>query len=431
MFNNPEFKRNFWLELSLHRVVAAPLLLAVILLTVGELEARMTAQVVFVLSTIVWGSYLAYVSMTDEVQKRTWDNQRMSALPPFKLVWGKLLGATLFAWYIGLPCLVLMLMLPEPGEHVMNVQIIIGLFLGAFFSQALFFLLGVVAVKSNVSALPKGLGVMFLFFFATSFIRLFFDNDFKDIIWYNWQFAPRYFINISLLVFTAWLWLGAYRTMQTILQIKIRPWSMLLFVLFLSFYIAGFIIANQDTKGEFSNFIVYISGFFAMMFVYFGALFESRDLVSIRRFLNAWKAGDSQNAFKETPYFVVLAVFSLFCILYVSILGAFPRLKNFEINEMIGKVGLIAVILMLRDIALLYYFSLGKKPQRAVVTTGFYLALLYFVLPLLLPESARGLALPMVIENQWLGIFVALLHLLAVAALLFYQHKESNRRLEV
>jgi pimeloyl-ACP methyl ester carboxylesterase len=52
--------------------------------------------------TILWGTRLAANSILDEMADKTWDWQRLSILSPWTMTWGKLFGATAFAWYGGL-----------------------------------------------------------------------------------------------------------------------------------------------------------------------------------------------------------------------------------------------------------------------------------------------------------------------------------------
>jgi len=80
---------------------------------------------------------------------------------------------------------------------------------------------------------------------------------------------------------------------------------------------------------------------------------------------------------------------------------------------------------------LLYYFSLSKKPQRAAMTTFFYVMMLTVLLPLLLPKSLGFIANPLMSLSQSSGVYgaliLALLHVLAVAGLLYKQQIAMNK----
>ncbi|MCK5620806.1 MAG: hypothetical protein KAJ11_00850, partial [Alphaproteobacteria bacterium] len=81
---NPEFRRNLLLELTLHRLVAMPLILLLLygaagLIDYGDTVSGIAGFVILIL-LVAWGSRLAADAVLGEVAGRTWDSQRMSAL---------------------------------------------------------------------------------------------------------------------------------------------------------------------------------------------------------------------------------------------------------------------------------------------------------------------------------------------------------------
>ena len=113
---NPELRRNLWLELSLHRLLAAPMVIALCALLIAAASNQDafeklagTALYGFAAIVLLWGTQLAGASVVEESRDRTWDAQRMSAIGPWTMTWGKLLGAPAFAWYGGLILLLIFL----------------------------------------------------------------------------------------------------------------------------------------------------------------------------------------------------------------------------------------------------------------------------------------------------------------------------------
>ena len=103
---NPEFQRQLWLNwrpallawslgLSL-LVLALPLALSKPQDLPGAMG--MTAMAGLWAAAVVYGSVLAGRSLSEEASQNTWDWQRLSALSPWQMAWGKLLGAALPAW---------------------------------------------------------------------------------------------------------------------------------------------------------------------------------------------------------------------------------------------------------------------------------------------------------------------------------------------
>ena len=103
---NPEFQRNLWLEASPRRLAWAGVVLLLIYgATVaatrdnplGPLPALGgVGAAVFVACAMIWGARAAASSVLSEISDRTWDFQRLSALDPWAMTWGKLAGGR--AW---------------------------------------------------------------------------------------------------------------------------------------------------------------------------------------------------------------------------------------------------------------------------------------------------------------------------------------------
>jgi cation transport ATPase len=118
--HNPEFRRTFKQGFSAAHLLIDPLLIGLALASIFYTEhndpsvLRRTifyaAQAGFFFFTVLWGAYQASQSLMREFSAGTWDTQRMSALSPWQMVWGKLFGATFHVWYDS-ACLLLLLLL--------------------------------------------------------------------------------------------------------------------------------------------------------------------------------------------------------------------------------------------------------------------------------------------------------------------------------
>ena len=141
---NPEFRRQLWLGFSSTRLAVLPMLLlacfAAAYLTGKDNAASVlaiTGSALF--AVLVWGmgTLAAGTSVMEELTDRTWDQQRMSAMQPWAMTWGKLGGATAYGWYGGALCLLVAVpaaLLSGQGGKVFQVTlsaILFGLFLQA------------------------------------------------------------------------------------------------------------------------------------------------------------------------------------------------------------------------------------------------------------------------------------------------------------
>ena len=154
---NPELRRNLWLELSTHRLLAAPLVIALCAALIAAASTKDAmenlagaATAGFVAIVLLWGTQLAGASVMEEARDRTWDAQRMSAIGPWAMTWGKLLGAPAFAWYGGL---ILMLIYLATARYatVPVLRTAASLVCGAL-------LLHAIALNASVLAARKGVG---------------------------------------------------------------------------------------------------------------------------------------------------------------------------------------------------------------------------------------------------------------------------------
>jgi hypothetical protein len=158
---------------------------------------------------------------------------------------------------------------------------------------------------------------------------------------------------------------------------------------------------------------------FTTVLAYHGAWSERRDIIAVRRFVQTWSAKKTQPALEATPYWLPLTVYALLCGL-VATTGIVPEgferiLPDFYHYPMIG------VLLMVRDIGILYYLSLGKNPQSSGSTTVVYLLMLYLLIPTLLKlaglDILAQLVCPIFPGDSMIGIAAAVGHCVFIAML--------------
>ena len=90
---NPELLRNLWLQFSLERTVAAPLIIGAVFALVafvadgGWSEVGSAANIGFLVIVYLWGTRRAVNVLADEITSGTWDGQRMSSIGPWSMAW--------------------------------------------------------------------------------------------------------------------------------------------------------------------------------------------------------------------------------------------------------------------------------------------------------------------------------------------------------
>jgi hypothetical protein len=390
---NPEFQRNLWLELPSHRLVAMPAVLVLVFfaawLAGGSLSFAGAAQLLITLLLIVWGSRLAAEAVLAEVIGHTWDSQRMSALGPWEMTWGKLLGSTAFMWYGCAWCVGAFLFSPHS-----DFTLLVRLLLAGLEAQALALLLSMVLIRGEPVSLrfqvtiaqTVSVLVIMPFLFFTLFNRP------QTVHWYGFIIPFDVFVTVFQIAFVGWTVLGAYQMLRTALQYSSGSLTWLLFVVFGVSFIAGFdqLQPLAGTLGMPTPAVtrLFIGFCAAVGLTYACALVEPKSLVRLRQWLMLLRRGRIRQGEPLSPaWFAALVIAVVLGLLtMVNIVG----LKAPTAPLPLGPLALVLAILLftLRDLALFYYLVLYSRFGGGNLAIAVYLMTAYFLLPVIL-SSAR------------------------------------------
>ncbi len=394
---NPEFRRNLWLEFSLHRLVAAPVVIALALLLVAAVSKDNPlwnmAQVSgwgFVLAVLFWGAHLAGGSASTEARERTWDTQRMSAIGPWTMTWGKLLGAPAFAWYMGLILLPVFVVCGQVKPGLPTLRLALLLVAAAVLLHAVALNFSIYAARKQLRY--RGAGV-FVFVWLLSLVlapalRLG-DNIGAQTHWWGAAFDAINFALASTGAFAAWATLGAYRSMCTALEIRTRPWTLPVFILFSAVWISG--LLQKDESGFFHGAFgvllsaVAISG----AFTYALLLAEPGGASAWQQLRIRLRARNPRRVLEAAPVWLVAIATGLL----LGVIATFGSTGNSATSSILP---LAAMLFVVRDAAIFQFFALARQPRRAEAAALFYLVVLYGLLPGLLTA----------VQAQWLAQWV-------------------------
>ncbi|MDQ6979413.1 MAG: hypothetical protein Q9M09_04445, partial [Mariprofundaceae bacterium] len=222
---NPEFARHIWLEMSPHRVIGLPVVILLISLLSwsmdDELSDLASPAMGMAVVLLLWGSHLAAESVLSEIREQTWHAQRMSALSPWQLVWGKLFGSTLFAWYGTTLCLLLYLF-TSPTVWSERLPTALFVILAGLMMQAATMLLCLSSMPRNLSQ-GRVQSFSYVLLITLVFLPWLFGAvvDLQgDVAWYSWMVPKVLFMNLSVGILLAWAWAGLYRLMRQELQMR-------------------------------------------------------------------------------------------------------------------------------------------------------------------------------------------------------------------
>lgn len=405
---NPELRRYLWLEMGVHRRIAAP---AVLLLVFGFFAAGAGARedwraelylpaisIAFVM-LYLWGARQAAEAVGEEVRDRTWDLQRLSTLGPWAMTWGKLLGSTVFAWYVGGFCLVVMAFASRylrTPESVPLGWLLVSIVGGAVLVHALALGLSLQAVRKDART-GQRFGTIFL---LVPLVLVMWSGSFSagreagaPFDWYGLRVSRMPFVALSVLAFAAWSVFGAYRGMCRELQVRTLPWAWPAFALFLAFWLAG-LAGYGDALGAFQAFVVF-GVLCCAALTYLALLGELTTAMVIRRVLAKAAQGEWRRALEELPVWpTTLALGFAFALAAplafarVGDIAGFVQWK--DLHDFATKAPLALMLAAARDCAILVFFASSARPRRVEAVTLVYLVLLWWLVPGLLAALGLG-----------------------------------------
>ena len=426
---NPELRRNLWLELTPHRLIAMPAILVLGLTLAYILGRPDAAQAVawvalglFLAISWLWGSQLAANSIVDEFREKTWDTQRMSSLGPWALAWGKLVGANVFTWYGGAICLLVFVVFGNAARMPITATILLAGG-GAVLIQALSMLFALVAGAGvRHRHVPTNLLVILLaVVFFGRYVSTLYGRE--PIIWYGMSLNPTWFGAVSVWTFAIWAAVGVYRVLCAELQVRTMPVAWLGFAAFLSLYLAGFTL--DVLPGRSHSLLLLCAFAVTLSMTYLSAWWEPRDVVTVRRFALHWRESARKRALQEMPCWLATAPFAIAFALLLLLTGPLLPVGRLPAGFAIGLC-----LYALRDIGLLYFFSLARKPRRAELAAGVYLVVAYWLLPEIFGAVGSDVLskafLPPIWRETSTAIGILLLHLGLVGGLLWWRWKSYH-----
>ncbi len=272
---NPELQRNLWLEATPRRLAlvaagVAGVFVAVWLLDRGRHAYAVTlaGSLVFFATALAWAPRAARAAVTEEVRGGSWDFQRLCALSPWEMTWGKLAGATARSWVgagLGLGLAALQLTSTSSLRHAgFWVLVALGL---AVTLQASGLATGLIDVRrARASGRPlsgRAPGLLLLMLGLVSLAALVWVRarvgqalvqaglsrmaqhagpgaPAAPVWWFGHAFGPLGFAALSLVLLAAWALVWAWRLMRLELQFVNAPWLWAGFLALAGLYVLGF-----------------------------------------------------------------------------------------------------------------------------------------------------------------------------------------------
>jgi hypothetical protein len=425
---NPEFQRQLWLQFSPTRLALMPAMLVLFLVPFaifvsdspfGPLASVCAA--LFLGLTCVMGTFAVAASVADEFVEHTWDQQRMSAMGPWTMTWGKLLGAASYGWYGGALCMVVGAVTALASGITLQILCML-LVLGVL--AALFLHASVLAVNLESPQVGTrlrsrgGMGVVMLLglWLVTTLMQL---SRLETIEWWGFQCSSLSFALVSLLLFAVCALVAAWRAMAASLAVPQVGWGWPALALVVASYGAGFV----DAEIGLTPVLRWIAIVFVVsnVFTYVAVLSESQTRPRWARLIALAKGGNWRATAQSIPRWVTtLALAAVFGLLDNS---------SFVLHGMeLGYLPPVLLLLLVRDCAVVLFFGFSSKGNRQGLAILLTLLVAYGLLPFLFSAiqapTLLAVVLPVFAKGP-LGLVYAALQTAVALGLLHWRWKST------
>ena len=413
---NPEFRRQLWLQFSAARLALLPLLLAAsfcaVYLTVPAPPALPLASVgaaLFGLLVLGMGTLAAGSSVMDEITDRTWDQQRMSAMQPWAMTWGKLAGASAYGWYGGALCLLVAVpsaLVLESFSFVLKVTltaVLTGVFL-----QALLVAVNLQLLKNGSRVSRRGGAWVLLLVLLWGGTIAMATLRGERIVWWGQPMDRLDLALASVVVFALCALVAAWRSMAEVLAVRQLPWGWPALALAATLYLTGF------ARSHALSVLGVVGLSICAVLTYMALLTEPQQRPLWQRVVNRARGGQRRAVLLQLPRWPTTLVLALpFAVLTTLALDPFAAVP-WTLTDALLLQPLAVVLLLARDCALALYFAFTPKGRRPLMAFAVLMLVLYGLLPWLLRATGSpwlpGLALPVLVGGGW-SIVVATVHL--------------------
>ena len=406
---NPELTRNLWIELGTRRLFlmfgVLGLFFAAAAVGGGDFRApKQTAESLYYIIVVLWGTRKASEAVIGEIRDRTWDNQRLSSISAWDMVWGKLFGSTSYIWTGGLLCIAVIVAATFAEEGLVSAiydlvyYLSIGVIAHAVALQAslaaarrrtthsrldvfLYQLAGLIAAWSVwavwQTALPNG------------WLRAA-GGPIESVTWWSQVISAPVFYLSSLAVFFGWSLVGNNQLMRQELQMPVGPIAWVGFLLFMAIYDAGFAdLASDDTATLTAVRVAAAYATFGLI-TYVSVFIERKDRVQIRWLGSRLMAGRFDQVLWHLPGWAFAFIGTAIAASWLNIeLTGIPEIKAG--GETFSRVFLLASLgALARDIGIFLFFHMLPRQRRGDFAAIVTLIIIYLVIPVILKGIGLG-----------------------------------------
>ncbi|MDX2082485.1 MAG: ABC transporter permease [Rickettsiales bacterium] len=425
---NNEIQKYIWQDFSSRKLIAFAAVSLIIFISLLNLDKNNTnlalsfTSLAFFVSTVAIASLSAMNSIFDEINDHTWNSIRLSPVSPWQLTFGKLIGSTLFCYYVGFFAISAhyYFLIKTTSDPLYSLVIIFRLFLCAAFANALSLLMASLTLFSNNKNKKVRSNILYLICLGFSLIlynSLGFDHKIKQLNWYGFDFADTEFLTASVAIFFLWSIFATYRILKQNLMYPVTPIAWTSFVIFIIFYLCGFIDVN-----DYKNFDQLLLAFLtSITFTYIAAFCEKINIAKVKILIAAIKSKNLNKIFQSTAKWIPTLIISLFLLLF-SIFC--------DIQKNTSLIAFEVFIFLLRDLAIIHFFRFFYQDKKSSFSILFCFITIYAIIPIfflsLKLEFIAQLFLPILGEIDFTKLSFLLIQSAIAMFLAFKSYKKLS-----
>jgi hypothetical protein len=484
--DNPEFIKNMKLEFNATRL-SVPIIFLVLAVWIANSRmssswnseyttTQLKAEYLFdylcgfgFLFTIVWGSWLVSGSLLEEIKIKSWDFVRMSSLSPFKILIGKIFGATTVVWTVTLlgilPCFVFAAARFIPGDGIIRPSsvTIASLMLCLFFWTLLSYALAMLCSLAEGERMHRNgaFNTTGLVFLAGSLIGPLILSSFeafhklwrygpvslpshlKDLpkpmplpddaiivqpnlsymikptmgVWYGFHIYDLDCVLMQLAFFSLWAFIGAWRALRKSLQYRDSPFMWIGFIVASSLFLNGYNFFSPSSFADnkwheevYGWHALYWPMLVGLVTMFFASINEAGDIVRYRVLASAFARRAWPESFRIMPLWIIsFAAFLVSMILSLLLVNHSPQVVMFFVS----LTGFI-----IRDLLAFHAISWAPNIRRPLVGLLVYIVLVYTLLPAVMGQDYF---FPLVSGHPAAGYWLCLAFQITLAGLLFHR----------
>lgn len=421
---NPELLRNLWLTITPLKLILMPVVLAIIFFLMSNNGLADFALTVSFIILILWGLPVAQ-SIVNERKAHTWDQQRMSALSPWSMLWGKILGCSAYGWY---GCILSLLVFCTASYMDGAALETTAFTIIEMICYAIFIILVSMLMCSwFMGGYSYSIVILLPVFFLYPYVLG--SPGLKTILWWSSPFSLRTFILGSIIFFSACTLFALWRLMCFEMRAQKLPWAYPLFAVLLGCYIAGF--AEMPAQAA-----VWLIGVTALIMTYCALLLAfTPSETAWHRVFHYYHNQQYRHMLYSLPLWPLTLILAILCIPVAFLIAPESAVFGFKPSWPPALVLFVATMITIRDVFVFLFFVLARSHsgKSTALMLLLYISIVHLLFPLLSQASKTTQILatffqPLIGGHIALSIAVGFTHIMLALGLLLWRIREIRKR---